>query len=348
MASSSPPPAGIYVPVPTFFLPASSENYNPLAPPLDLDTQAGHALHLARSGITGLVLLGSTGESVHLTSSERVAQIKHVRAALTAGGFKNYPLIAGTATNGIEETVKLLNGSAAAGAGWGLVLAPGFFSGAASEEGIVEWYKGVADGSNIPVMMFVTSLFSRDSMLTKTYSYHYPGVSNNVKLPPSIFRSLASHRNIVGGKLSHGDISVHAQIALDPQIDHKNFHLFTGLGQQLFPALQVGCSGAVDGLAAIFPKTVVHLYTLVTQTDPLDREMLERVRELQYRISRAEELIVRFGVVGIKEAVSRVLNFGEPNGGRLPLARGMGYGEWEKWSEEMTEMARIETELQTS
>ena len=106
-----------------------------------------------------MVLLGSTGEAVHLTSSERVSQIKHVRAALTAGGFKNYPLIAGTATNGIEETVKLLNGSATAGAGWGLVLAPGFFSGAASEEGIVEWYKGVADGSNIPVMMFVPLYF---------------------------------------------------------------------------------------------------------------------------------------------------------------------------------------------
>jgi len=57
---------------------------------------------------------------------------------------------------------------------------------------------------------------------------------------------------------------------------------------------------------------------------------------------------VRFGVVGIKEAVSRVLNFGEPDGGRLPLARGMGYGEWERWSEEMTEMARTEMELQTS
>jgi len=105
---------------------------------------------------------------VHLTSAERVAQIKHVRAALTTGGFKNYPLIAGTATNGIEETVKLLNGSAAAGAGWGLVLAPGYFAGAANEEGIVEWYRGVADKSHIPVMMFVTSLYSPDSMLTKT------------------------------------------------------------------------------------------------------------------------------------------------------------------------------------
>ncbi|KAG0639411.1 hypothetical protein HOY80DRAFT_886337 [Tuber brumale] len=331
MAPSSPPPAGIYVPVPTFFLPPSSENYNPLTPPLDLDAQASHALHLARSGITGLVLLGSTGEAVHLTSSERVAQIKHVREALTTGGYKNYPLIAGTATNGIDETVKLLNGSAAAGAGWGLVLAPGYFAGAVSEEGMIAWYRGVADGSSIPIMI-----------------YHYPSVSNNVKLPPSIFRTLSSHRKIVGGKLSHGDISVHAQIALDPQIDHKNFHLFTGLGQQLFPALQVGCSGAVDGLAAIFPKTIVHLYTLVTQTAPLDRETLERVRELQYRISCAEELIVKFGTVGIKEAVSRVLNFGEPDGGRLPLARGMGYGEWERWSEEMTEMARIEMELQAS
>ncbi|RPA91542.1 aldolase [Choiromyces venosus 120613-1] len=329
--SSTPPPAGIYVPVPTFFVPATSPEYNPLTPPLDLDAQASHALHLARSGITGLVLLGSTGEAVHLTRTERVAQIKHVRAALTAGGYEDYPLIAGTATNGIEETVELLNESAAAGAGWGLVLAPGYFAAVTSEEGIIAWYKGVAEGSSIPVMI-----------------YHYPGVSNNIKLPPSIFRTLAAHPNIVGGKLSHGDISIHAQIALDPEIDHSKFHLFTGLGQQLFPALQVGCSGAIDGLAAIFPKTVVHLYNLVTRTEGMDQETLDRVRELQYRVSCAEELIVKFGTVGIKEAVAHVLSFGEPDGGRLPLARGMGYGEWERWSVEMTEMARVEMELQAS
>lgn len=104
--------------------------------------------------------------------------------------------------------------------------------------------------------------------------------------------------------------------------------------------------GAIDGLAAVFPKTIVHLYDLIMGADPLDKETLAAVRELQYAVSCGEEMVVKFGTVGIKEAVSRVLGFGEPDGGRLPLARGMGYGEWERWSKEMTELARIEAGLQ--
>ncbi|RPA91571.1 hypothetical protein L873DRAFT_1819236 [Choiromyces venosus 120613-1] len=57
--------------------------------------------------------------------------------------------------------MKLLNESAAAGAGWGLVLAPGYFAAATSRG-------GRCVGSSIPVMI-----------------YHYPGVSNNIKLPPA-------------------------------------------------------------------------------------------------------------------------------------------------------------------
>lgn len=149
MTNSLPPPGGIYVPVPTFFATKTPAS----VPPLDLETQAAHSLHLARSGIRGLVLLGSTGEAVHLSRSERTNQIKFVRAALEEAGFKDYPLIAGTATNGIEETVELLEEAGEAGAGWGLVLAPGYFAGAVSQEGIEGWFNAVADASPIPIMV---------------------------------------------------------------------------------------------------------------------------------------------------------------------------------------------------
>jgi 2-keto-3-deoxy-L-rhamnonate aldolase len=96
------PPAGIYVPVPTFF--ASIPSRSTPTPPLDLKTQSQHAIHLAKAGIRGLALLGSSGEAVALSNSERVDLIKTVRSDLASAGFSDYPLIAGTATQGINDT----------------------------------------------------------------------------------------------------------------------------------------------------------------------------------------------------------------------------------------------------
>ena len=148
----SPPPAGIYVPVPTFFLAPSSPS---LDSALDLVTQVQHAVYLAAAGATGLVLLGSTGESIHLTRAERVRLISAVRAGLNDKGFPNLPLLVGTASQSVVETVEQLSEGAAAGAAWGLVLAPGYFAaaGGVSEAGLVAWYKAVADLSVLPILL---------------------------------------------------------------------------------------------------------------------------------------------------------------------------------------------------
>lgn len=150
---ASPPPAGVYVPVPTFFVSKTAENYNSTSPPLDLETQASHSLHLARSGITGLVILGSTGEAIHLTNKERFAVLSACRKAFEENRFKDYPIIAGTAAQNIEEVVEQLKEAKEAGAQWGLVLVPGYFSAAITQEGIVKWFMTVADGSPIPIMV---------------------------------------------------------------------------------------------------------------------------------------------------------------------------------------------------
>lgn len=150
---ASPPPAGVYVPVPTFFVSKKAANYSPTSAPLDLETQAAHSLHLAKSGITGLVVLGSTGEAVHLSNKERFEVLSAVRKAYDGAGYKDYPLIAGTASNSIDEVVEQLKSAKEAGVQWGLCLVPGYFAGASSQEGIIAWFKAVADASPIPIMM---------------------------------------------------------------------------------------------------------------------------------------------------------------------------------------------------
>lgn len=150
---AKPPPPGVYVPVPTFFVSKNAPNYSSAAPPLDLETQAKHAIHLAECGIGGLVILGSTGEAVALTSKERSQLLRHVRAELEKANFKDYPIIAGTYTQGIEDTVQQLEDAEAAGAQHGLVLAPGYFAMALNQDGLKDWYTAIAERSPIPIMM---------------------------------------------------------------------------------------------------------------------------------------------------------------------------------------------------
>jgi 2-keto-3-deoxy-L-rhamnonate aldolase len=158
MASkSSPPPKGIYVPSPTFFAAEGTSSYNATTPPLDLESQTKHSLFLVKGGIRGLVILGSTGEAIHLTNAERTELISSQRKALDENGFKDRPIIAGTATQNVEETITMIKESKEAGAEYAMVLAPGYFAPAASQQGIQKWFEAVADAAALPVMMFVFS-----------------------------------------------------------------------------------------------------------------------------------------------------------------------------------------------
>jgi 2-keto-3-deoxy-L-rhamnonate aldolase len=157
---------------------------------------------------------------------------------------------------------------------------------------------------------------------------------------------LARHPNIVGCKLSHGALDDHTLIASNPNIDHSKFHTFTGLGQQLLPVLTVGGAGAIDGLAGFFPKSVVRLFNLFEESNH-DAKSIQAMRDVQYKISRGEKLIVKWGTVGIREATARIAGFGDVDGGRLPLQGGFPDGdrEWEKWRVSIEPLRKLENTL---
>lgn len=120
-------------------------------------------------------------------------------------------------------------------------------------------------------------------------------------------------------------------MSLDPAIDHNKFRVYSGFGQQLGPIVFFGAAGVIDGLAAIYPKTVSRLMELAEKR-PIDPDTLAEVQRLQYVVSKAEEYIGKTGIVGIKEAVFRVTGMGTLEGGRLPLKGKLADGEWEKLS----------------
>lgn len=76
-----------------------------------------------------------------------------MREGLDAAGLPGYPVVAGVLTNGIDETLEWLRDYVEAGAQWGLVLVPGYFGVAASQDSIKEWYTIIADNTPIPFLM---------------------------------------------------------------------------------------------------------------------------------------------------------------------------------------------------
>ncbi|KAK0658721.1 hypothetical protein QBC41DRAFT_50971 [Cercophora samala] len=326
------PPKGVYVPSPTFFLPRDSPSLTTESThgqlQVDIPTQTSHSIFLAQSGITGLVLLGSTGEAIHLSRTERASLVSGVRQGLDDAGYAHYPIMAGVLTNGIDETLQWLDDYAAAGADWGLVLVPGYFGAATTQEGIVEYFGQVARRSKIPVLV-----------------YNYPGVTNGVVVQPETYAELAGLENVVGVKMSHGNVSIHLQVGLDPGIDHEGFRVYSGFGQQLGPVVLFGGAGVIDGLAGFYPRTVVRLMGLV-EGGELTGERRKEVQRLQYVVSKAEEFIVRYGIFGIKEAVFRVTGLGTLERGRPPLLGGLAEGEWERGRKLFLEdIDRVEREL---
>lgn len=287
----SPPIAGIYTPVPTFFKKDSS---------IDYESQISHARFLHENGIAGLVIMGSTGEAAHLTRQERASVIKAVHEALP-----QIVIIAGVAQNSVQDTIDEIDSVKCAGASYAVVLPSSYFGATIKQEGIVDFFTNIADQSQLPVMIYV-----------------YPGVSNNINVEPQTVARLSKHPNIVGTKLSYGDVAHHAQVVCDSA---ENFSVFTGLGQILLPTLSVGCCGTIDALSGSFPKLFVKIF------EHYQAGNYEDARRLQFVACKGEEIVVRFGVIGIKRLIhSR--GFGTSYLGRVPLNHDIDTEVWNSYA----------------
>lgn len=306
---SVPPKPGIYTPIPTFFKKDDLHT-------IDYDSQIKHARYLQKNGIEGIVVMGSTGEQAHLTRKERASVVKALHDEIP-----DFTIIGGVAANGLQDALDEIDSLKQAGASFAVVLTSSYFGTHIKQQGIIDWFTQVADKSSLPILIYV-----------------YPGVSNGVYVDPQTIVQLSYHPNIVGTKISHGDVSHHTLVGLHQDIlSGKNkFNVYTGLGQILLPVLAVGAKGTIDALSGAFPRLYVEIFKAYEDNN------LEKARNLQLIASRGEELVVKFGVVGIKRAIYQQ-GFGETYLGRAPLNQDSTLGEWEKLEHFYKEVEHADT-----
>jgi 4-hydroxy-2-oxoglutarate aldolase len=129
-------PRGIYCPTITFFRNDETED-------IDLRAQAEHARFLIQSGVHGITIHGTTGESVLLSHAERNAitkAISSVRRELNA----NTTLVVGCSAQSVREIVRMCEDAKANGGQYALVLPPSYWAAASTPTMIENFYNMVS------------------------------------------------------------------------------------------------------------------------------------------------------------------------------------------------------------
>jgi len=137
----------------------------------------------SKTPVAGLVVLGSTGESILLSDEERREVLKTAREACAP----HKVLIAGTGVESAMETLRLSDYAAELGFDVALVRTPHFYRPQMQPANLLAFYRMVADRSPIPVLIYSVPVFTGYDM------------------PAELVIELAAHPNIIGIKESGGD-----------------------------------------------------------------------------------------------------------------------------------------------
>ena len=115
---------------------------------LDLDTLKHLVEWQIEQGSTGLVPVGTTGESPTLSHDEHM---RVVDLCIEVAGGK-VPVIAGAGSNSTEEAISLTRHAKEAGADAALVVTP--YYNKPSQEGLYQHYKAIASAVDIPIVIY--------------------------------------------------------------------------------------------------------------------------------------------------------------------------------------------------
>ncbi len=187
-------------------------------------------------GIDAIVVAGTTGEASTLTDEEHREVIRF--AVEKAAG--RVPVIAGTGSNDTAYAIELTKYACEVGADAMLLVTP--YYNKATQKGLVESFKAVADVSTKPCIL-----------------YNVPS-RTGCNIAPATCAALAEHPNIVAIKEASGNISQIAEIA---HLCGDKLDIYSGNDDQIIPILSLGGKGVISVLSNPLPQLtsqMCHLY----------------------------------------------------------------------------------------
>ena len=176
-----------------------------------------------------IIVCGTTGEASTLSHEEHLDVIRYCIKVVNG----RIPVVAGTGSNCTETAVYLSQEAEKAGADGLLVVTP--YYNKATQKGLYEHFKIVADSVKIPVIL-----------------YNIPGRTGGVNiLPETVVRLCTEVENIVGVKDATGNLS---QVAKMMALANGKVDLYSGNDDQIVPMLSLGGKGVISVLSNIAPK----------------------------------------------------------------------------------------------
>jgi len=240
------------------------------------------------TGLSGYVVCGSTGESVALTTEEKIQLWEWVAQWASAEKL----LIAGTGVESVRETVALTNRAAEIGYKAAMVRTPHYYKNLIDNAAAqMLYFRAVADQTRIPIFI-----------------YNWPQITG-VDIPADAVAELSHHPNIIAIKESSGNLEKVMQMIREVK---KGFQVLTGSAPTLAQSLAAGASGAVLAFANAAPYATISIWEAHRTREP------EAALDWQNRISNAAYLVtVKYGIPGLKYAMDLAGYYGGPP--RLPL-----------------------------
>ncbi|MDQ2948519.1 MAG: dihydrodipicolinate synthase family protein, partial [Acidobacteriota bacterium] len=234
------------------------------------------------------VVCGSTGESVYLTTEEKLRLWEWVASYAAPEKL----LIAGTGVESVKETVALTNQAADLGYKAAMIRTPHYYKALLNNSAAQALYfRAVADQAEIPLII-----------------YNWPQATG-IDIPPDAVVELSHHPNIIAIKESSGNLEKVIQMIREVK---PGFQVMVGSAPTLASSLAVGAVGAILAFANVAPYATISIWEAHRTREP------QAALEWQTRIGRAAYLVTtKYGVPGLKYAMDLAGYYGGPP--RLPL-----------------------------
>lgn len=244
---------------------------------MDLRALQANIARWSGAGISGFVILGSTGERVHLDEREYLAVIAATREAVSAreDGFMFIVGAGQQSTIGTINEIKRVCDVAPADAF--LVITPHYYRPSITEKALLDHYRRVADESPVPIIL-----------------YSMPALTG-IKIEPETAARLSEHENIIGIKDSSADLE---GLRDTIKLVRKDFAVLTGNGTVLDEALRAGACGGILAVGCVAPALCIAIFDAVNSGET------ETAARLQSRLTPlAQAVTTRFGIGGLKAAL---------------------------------------------
>lgn len=227
-------------------------------------------------GINYIVVLGTTGETATLTSSEK----NEVIACIKNQNANRVPLVIGIGGNNTAELINQLESFN--DDGFSAVLSVSPYYNKPSQNGIIQHYSLLAKASALPIIL-----------------YNVPGRTGSNLTAQTTLHLAHEVENICGIKEASGNMEQIMQIIKNKP---NNFMVISGDDNLTLPIIAAGGCGVISVTANAFTKDYCNMVNLCLQGN------FEAARLLHYKLTGITDLFFADGNPGGVKAALKMLN----------------------------------------